>query len=222
MLIKELQLYSSNLKAQADFYIKVLGVTCIARNDQYVSLQMGNSILTIVYKPEAKPYHFAITIPAHKEVEALAWLKARVVIEQEGSNEIIDFTAWNAKAMYFYDPDKNIVELIARNNLKNTVPEPFDTSQFLEISEIGVPTVTIEKVYTQLNAVTGIQIYDGSFDRFCAIGDERGLFICINPKVKDWFPTNDKAFASAFEIMVVEHQKTYRMQYEDEAFKLLG
>ena len=220
MLIKELQLYSSNLKAQADFYTKVLGVTCIARTDQYVSLQMGNSILTIAYKPEATPYHFAITIPAHKEIEALAWLKARVAIEQEGSNEIIDFTAWNAKAMYFYDPDKNIVELIARNNLKNTVPEPFDTSQFLEISEIGVPTVAIENVYTQLNALTGISIYDGSFDRFCAIGDERGLFICINPKVKDWFPTNDNAFASAFEIMVVEQGKEFRVKYEHEELKV--
>ncbi|MBJ2174722.1 VOC family protein [Aureibaculum sp. A20] len=221
MQIKELTIYSSNIKAQADFYTRVLGVTCIISTDQKVSFQLGTSILTIAYKPKATPYHFAINIPANKEVEVLAWLKTKVAIEKEGSNEIIDFTAWNAKAIYFYDQDHNIVELIARKNLNNSTPQPFDASQFLEISEIGMPTTTIEKIYTQLHKLTNIKIYDGSFDRFCAIGDEHGLFICINPKVKDWFPTQDKAFASAFEIMVVEQGKEYCMKYENEALNLL-
>ncbi len=221
MQIKELKIYSSKIKDQADFYSKVLGLKIIKLSDENVSLEFGKSILNIEFKAETTPYHFAINIPANKDVEALEWLKSKVEILKDGNNEIQDFDFWNAKAIYFYDKDENIVELIARKNLNNLSDQKFDANQFLEISEIGLPTLDIEKEFNHLRNLTGVEIFDGGFERFCAIGDENGLFICINKKERVWFPTNDKAFSSEFEIRLIEKGKEYRIDYKNEEIKAL-
>jgi catechol-2,3-dioxygenase len=222
MEIKELKIYSSKIKEQADFYSKVLGLIVIKLTEDNVFLEIGKSILNIEFKAETTPYHFAINIPSNKEYEALEWLKSRVEILKEEGNEIQDFDFWNAKAIYFYDKDKNIVELIARKNLNNLSNQKFDSNQFLQISEIGLPTLNIENEFKQLKSLTGIEIFDGGFERFCAIGDENGLFICINKKVKYWYPTNDKAFSSEFEIRLLEKGNEYRIAYKNEKIKAVA
>jgi catechol-2,3-dioxygenase len=222
MEIKELKIYSSKIKEQADFYSKVLGLSVIKLTEDNVLLEFGKSILNIEFKAETTPYHFAINIPSNKEYEALEWLKSRVGILKEEGNEIQDFDFWNAKAIYFYDKDKNIVELISRKNLNNLSNQKFDSNQFLKISEIGLPTLNIENEFKQLKGLTGIEIFDGGFERFCAIGDENGLFICINKKVKYWYPTNDKAFSSEFEIRLLEKGNEYRIAYKNEKIKAVA
>lgn len=221
MEIKKLKIYSSKIQEQADFYAEVLGLKIINRTDKHVSFEIGRSILEIEYKAATTPYHFAINIPGNKELEALKWLKSKVEILKDGKKEIQEFGSWNAKAIYFYDKDKNIVELIARKNLNNPSSEEFGIDQFIEISEIGLGTTDIEKEFSFLNSHTGIEIFDGGFDRFCAIGDENGLFIGINKKVKDWFPTNDKVFSSDFMIQFIEQGKEYKIDYENQRLKML-
>jgi catechol-2,3-dioxygenase len=221
MLIKELKIYSSNVKAQMDFYEKILGLSVISFTEENVSLTIGDSVLNIEFKQEATPYHFAINIPSNKEEEALGWMKSRVDILKDGKNEIQDFEFWNAKSIYFYDKDDNVVELIARKNLNNSTNHKFDANQLLEISEIGLPTLNIEKDFNQLTKLTGIEMYDGGFERFCAIGDERGMFICVDRKVKGWFPTNDEAFPSEFEIKLVEKEIIYQIKFKDKEIKVV-
>jgi len=219
MRIKKLKIYSSRIQEQADFYTEVLGLKIINQTDTFVSFEIGRSILEIHFKATTTPYHFAINIPCNKDREALEWLRPKVEILKDGKNEIQDFNSWNAKAIYFYDKDKNIVELIARKNLNNASNKDFGIDQFVEISEIGLGTTDIEKEFRFLNNHTGIEIFDGGFDRFCAIGDENGLFICINKKVKDWFPTNDKVFSSEFLIQFIERGKQYQVDYNNNALK---
>ena len=220
MIIKELKLFSSQIKAQTEFYSEVLGLKKLYGSINKVSFQVGSSILHLEYKEDATPYHFAINIPANKEQEALHWLKSRLRILKDDQDEIIDFKAWNAKAIYFYDHDKNIVELIARKNLKNHSELEFSADQFLEISEIGVPTNDIEREYGTLRDVMDIRIYDGGLGNFCAIGDENGLFICINKNRKNWYPTQDKAYFSDFEVIVLQEGKSYCANYRDGAIKV--
>jgi len=222
MRIQELKIYSSNIKEQADFYSKTLGLEIVDQNNQSVFLRLGNSILQIAYRSSTTPYHFAINIPANKDIEALEWTKTRVTLLKDGMKEIHDFDSWNSRAIYFYDQDRNIVELIARKNLNNASDQKFNSGQFLGISEIGLPTQNIEKEFEQLNRLTNIGIYDGTFERFCAIGDEHGLFICINKNVKDWFPTNDKAYSSDFGIKLIEKGKTYEIEYKNEKLRAIA
>ncbi len=190
MKIKELTLYTGRLQDQINFYNKNLQLHLIKETSTSAEFKLGDSTLIFIQKNNITPYHFAINIPPHKEQEALQWLKRRVTILEKDQEQIIDFQTWNAKSIYFYDNDKNIVELISRNNINHEPQEKFDENQLLNISEIGIAVSDLKKT----------EIFDGDFEEFCAVGDETGLFIIINKDKKGWFPTNDKSFSSEFKV----------------------
>ena len=213
MQIKELKIYAQNFKKQTWFYSEIIGLNLIEESDNQVVFLVGKSKLKITRSDKSQPYHFAINIPCNQEGDAYRWLKERVEILKDGENEIQDFNAWNAKAIYFYDMDNNIVELIARRNLENESHEVFDADSMLEISEIGMPVCDIETTFNTLRKMSSIEIFDGGFDKFCAIGDENGLFICIDKRNKDWFPTGDQANSSEFVIKFNEDEKEYKLEF---------
>lgn len=222
MIIKELRLYTPRLREQTLFYSEALGLAIQKRNIREVTFEIGPSLLTMIKSKEAQPYHFAINIPSNKVEEALIWLKSRVAVLRDGHNEIQEFDAWNARAIYFYDKDKNIVELISRKNLDNARKREFGSYQFLELSEIGLATEHIEQKFKLLNSVAKMGIFDGTFERFCAVGDEKGLFICIDKNKKKWYPSGDRPFSSDFEIEFMEGENTYRAEFKEGALSLLA
>jgi catechol-2,3-dioxygenase len=222
MKIKELKIYTQNLLEQTDFYSNLIGLDLIKTSEIEAQFKVGKSILKIVKSEKFNPYHFAINIPSNKENEALEWLKSRVKVLKDGNNEIQDFDFWNAKAVYFYDRDKNIVEFIARKNMNNESKAVFSVNSLLEISEIGMPVNDIKTTFSTLKKIANIEIFDGGFERFCAIGDEIGMFICINKKVKDWFPTGDKAHSSEFEIKINENGRDYDLEFINEEIKAVA
>ena len=200
MKVKELILFTQNLEAQIDFYSKVLEFEIIHRNESSCSFKAGGSVLTFKVEEGSKRYHFAFNIPSNKESEALIWLKERVQLLPFEDNELIDFESWNAKAMYFYDPDMNIVEFIARKNLNIKSESVFSSKSILNISEMALAATNIKETVAILNSIKPIKKYSGDYKRFCALGNEEGLFILANPLVKKWFPTDDEIEESDFKI----------------------
>lgn len=198
MKIGALSLYSSDLDLQTSFYEDILGFPKIAAHDNFAQFQIGQTLLTLLKKESFTPYHFAINIPSNKAPEAYQWLQRKVKLLKDGNDDFIDFKSWNARAMYFYDADRNIVEFIARKNLSVNSSEEFTAREVLGISEIGMPVSDIESAYHQLCEFKEMPIYDGNFDRFCAAGDETGLLIIIDKSKKKWYPTNDPAASSDF------------------------
>lgn len=215
MKIKLLTIYTSQLKEQKQFYTQILQFPLVEASDSHFVVEVGKSRLQFLFQHDATPYHFAINIPSNKSEEAHGWLKKRLTILDNLGSEIVDFENWNAKAIYFYDPDKNIVEFIARQNLAVLSDRPFSQSSVLAISEIGIPVSDIEKTYHELKRLSGFEIYDGSFERFCAVGDEDGLFIVINKEVKNWFPADDPAYSSDFEIKLESHGQELEFRFLD-------
>ncbi|MFD2825901.1 VOC family protein [Leeuwenhoekiella polynyae] len=219
MKIQELKVYTPHLNLQRLFYEETLGLEAFnATNDRF-SVKLGESILVFEERETATPYHFAITIPSNKEKEALIWLKQRVDILNYEGNTIQEFKNWNAKAIYFYDADHNIVEFIARNTLNNQTSDGFSKAQLLEISEIGLPTDAIEQSFIILNKTPGLEVYDGNFERFCAVGDANGLIILIDKNSRKWFPTNDTAYPSDFSLIAKVDRATFRIEYKNEILK---
>lgn len=218
MNIQQLTIYSTDITGLASFYTDVLDLNILEVTKESIKIQIGISTLIIKHKQKATPYHFAINIPANKEFEALNWLKTKVNIIIHEGKEIQHFDNWNARAIYFYDKDRNIVELIARKNLQNSSSKKFDSKLFLEISEIGIVTKDVKKEFSQLKNCTGIHKYFGNFENFCAIGGEHGLFICINKKY--WFPTNDKAYAADFSVQMTEEGKKYLVEFKNSVLKI--
>lgn len=216
MKIKVLKLFTANLSKQKTFYTKALGLSILEEDTTKVVFRLGNSLLEFIQNEKFTPYHFALNIPCNQEQEALSWLKERVTILKDGNNEIQNFESWNAKAIYFYDADYNIVEFIARNTLNNKSAQEFTSNSILEISEIGIPVSDVAKTYNSLSKYVKLPIYSGNLDRFCAIGNEHGLFICINKSSKNWFPTGDKAYASPFEIEFEEQKNSFHFIFKNE------
>jgi hypothetical protein len=129
----------------------------------------------------------------------MEWLREkRIPLLKADGVELVRYKAWHATAMYFYDADRNIIEFIARRDLKADPGEPFAPGRIIGISEIGVAVTDIREAYSSLCQIGDIPVYDGTFDKFCAAGDPGGLLILIDREQKKWFPTDDPAFSSAF------------------------
>jgi len=221
MSFLELKLRSCNIKAQFDFYTKVLGWEPILHREGQICFQLGSSVLTLVADEEATPYHYAINIPSHGEQQALKWLQKRVEVLKGDGEEIVDFSAWNARALYFYDADRNIVEFIARRNLEHPQHCEFGQDSLYEISEVGVASQNLQDICSFLHLKLGLEKFSGNMDNFCAIGEETGLFICIDRNQKQWFPNDDQALPSAFETKVSHQGKQYELCFTGEQMKLL-
>ena len=200
MKIKELTLFTSSLEAQIKFYSEVLELDIISNEVNSCTFEVGNSLLKFVKSENSKPYHFAFNIPSNKEIEAKNWLKKRVQLLPFEENEIINFEDWNAKSLYFYDADKNIMEFISRKNLNVNSALDFSSKSILNISEMALASTNIKETVAFLNGIKSIKKYSGDFNRFGAVGDEEGLFIIVNPTLKKWFPTDDEIYISNFSI----------------------
>lgn len=221
MKIEFLTLYTNQLEEQLRFYERVLKMPVQNITNLSFQVVMGYTILEFQKVETATPYHFAIHIPARQEEQALEWLRERVGILTDQGEEIIDFPAWKARSVYFYDADKNIVEFISREDLFPADSEKFSEESLLGICEIGVATENVEEKFRFLNDHFGLQKFTGDYERFCATGDDGGLFIIINKEIKDWIPTGDTAFASPFEIEFSVKGASSRVAFNNDLFKML-
>jgi catechol-2,3-dioxygenase len=147
-------------------------------------------------------------------------VRQRAGILTDAGREIQDFTGWNARSVYFYDPDGNIVEFISRRNLEYPFLSKFGPDCLCEISEIGIAANNIKPVYSWLNKNLGLTIFDGDLERFCAIGNETGLFICINKETKTWYPTGDPAYPSNFDVSLLIGDKEYSVSFHGQELSL--
>ncbi|MGQ8335911.1 VOC family protein [Sunxiuqinia sp. A32] len=219
MKIRELKIYSSKLKAQKVFYVKTLGLPLLQETEDSFTVAIGKSKLIFQTKENTTPYHYAINIPSNQAMDALSWLQERVEIQKYGDNELVDFINWNATSVYFYDAEQNIVELIARKNLHIQSIDTFDYHAFLSISEVGVPVIDIKKCYEDICRISDMPVYDGDLERFCAVGDEKGLFILVNKDLKNWFPTDDVAYSSDFVIRAENRGEEFSLSFQQGKLK---
>lgn len=200
MKIEELTLYTCNLISQREFYSTLFEFEIISQDAKHCSFNTGQSILTFEYREKSSTYHFAFNIPSNDIKKAQAWLNDRVELLLFDTDEIINFNSWNAKALYFYDPDNNIVEFISRKKININNNQPFSSKSVLSISEIGIASTNMKQSFKIINSFNPIELYSGNFERFCALGNDEGMFILVNPAVKKWFPNDDIIEQSDFEI----------------------
>ncbi|WP_029034671.1 VOC family protein [Salinimicrobium terrae] len=221
MKIEFLKLYTPNLQGQLRFYSEVLALGVEKTSEENFRVKMGFSTLEFEEDRNATPYHIAFHIPALQEEKALQWLKERVEILPGDDKEIIDFPAWRARSIYFYDEDKNILEFISRKHIYEADSEKFSSESILGISEIGLATSNVEESFDFLNSHFGLTKFTGDYEHFCATGDDEGLFIIINKEQKDWIPVGDKAYPSPFEIKISVQNAIFGTSFKHERLTLL-
>ncbi|WP_341277794.1 VOC family protein [Paenibacillus sp. FSL H8-0537] len=187
MKFEHITLWTRRLDALYSFYNEQLGFQVLDRNEQSFTTVIGSTKLTFrATTDQTKPfYHFAINIPENKLAEAKRWLKGKVtLIEEEGRDEVF-FASWDAGAVYFADPAGNIVEFIARHQLKNGTEHPFSFSDCLEVSELGIVAAEVIPVVRELNAL-GIPNWREDSEGLTPVGDEHGLFIVVK-QFRKWY-----------------------------------
>ena len=193
MLIDKLQLFTAQPQELVDFYTVVLELPAAGQD----SVQTGATRLVFLPAPAGwqGAYHFAINIPPNRFAVACDWLRQRTpLLQDQAGDQVFELAApWNAQSVYFADSAGNILELIARRLLPDA-PGPFNASQMLSISEIGLAVEdvprTVERLekFTALAGKPGLQVFSGQDSPdFCAVGDAHGLFIVV-AQGRKWLP----------------------------------
>ena len=140
MKITYLELPTKDLHAQRDFYSKVLEFPAELNSSGLVVRAGNTDILFTQAAPDFDgAYHFAFNIPENQFRAAREWMSNRQTLlhDQSGKDEF-ESESWNSHSVYFKDAAGNVLEFIARHNLKNAVEGDFDSKQILQVSEIGL------------------------------------------------------------------------------------
>ncbi len=132
-------------------------------------------------------YHFAFNIPENKIVAAREWQLARSPLlpipERNRAAglppDIVDYSHWNAHSIFFLDPGGNVVEYIARHDLKNSAAGAFSSRDILGTSEIALIVDDVPATVTQLRSALALESYRGASAEFAALGDESGLVLVM-------------------------------------------
>lgn len=196
--ILRLTLQTRDIAALRQFYTETLGLRLLRNDCDTITIAAGNTDLTFVENAVGNPiYHFAFNIPENKLDAARAWLAPRTPLHREpGGDEVYNFASWNAHAVYFFDPAGNILEFIARHNLKNAAPivrtlhasggpqgavdaaAAFTPADILYASEIGIVVDDVAEAVAAARRDWGLHVFNGTQSHdFAAVGTDEGLLI---------------------------------------------
>lgn len=189
MKIREIILGTHHIAATAAFYTRSLQLPVISESSRHISLQAGSSILTFEEQATATApvYHIAFNIPHNQLPEAIQWIQTfTTLLPVTNNSPIADFSNWNAHAIYFYDNNGNLLELIARHELANESQQLYIDC----ISELGLVTTDPTVYADRLINDHGLPVFSRQprLEQFTALGDDNGLLIIVKAE-RNWFPT---------------------------------
>jgi catechol 2,3-dioxygenase-like lactoylglutathione lyase family enzyme len=208
--IRRLELASSAPVAEMkEFYHQVLGLRVSDEKADRLTVAAGGTPITFVTSTadDGKPfYHFAFNIPENKIVAAHGWQKKRTPLlpipktlrDPKYPDDVVDYSHWNAHSIFFFDPAGNVVEYIARHDLKNAAPGEFGSADILYASEIAFVVDDVAATAAKLKEVAGVASYKGASDQFAAVGDERGLLLVMKRGRVISFDSPEKKAVSVF------------------------
>jgi hypothetical protein len=216
MEIQELTLLTNNLTETKEFYDQIMGFDKLKETETSISFTIGTSKLIFELSKEISnpKYHFAFNIPSNKIDDAVNWTLERTLLITTDNAFITNFDSWNAKSIYFFDFNRNVLEFICRNDLNNQTDKPFSVESILSISEIGlvndqplkIGKEIIERIKTEFFAKGPVR------EDFAAVGNDNGLFVISNP-YRNWYPPNELAEKHKVKAKVKVSNKEYELEF---------
>lgn len=192
MNITQLELPTQDFQAQKDYYANILELP-VELSIEKLEVKAGET--TLVFTQAVSDfdgaYHFAFNIPENQFHAAKEWISRRVPLlsDVQGKDEFSS-ESWNSHSVYFKDAAGNVLEFIARHNLKNAVEGAFDGSQILNVSEVGLPSEDVIGFANELYSQLGVSVFkQEASDVFTPLGDDDGLLI-IPIKDRIWIPNS--------------------------------
>ena len=192
MNITYLELPAKDLQAQRDYYSNILELPVKTSSIELkVTVGATELVFTQADSNFDGAYHFAFNIPENQFASAKEWITGRspLLRDMDGKDEFAS-ESWNSHSVYFKDAAGNVLEFIARHNLKNTVDGNFNSDQILNVSEIGLPSENVIDFANGLCTQLDLSVFKQEpSDTFTPIGDDNGLFI-IPIKDRIWIPNS--------------------------------
>ena len=192
LLSLELQMAAAVMPAMKAFYGKTLDLRLVNERTDRFTVEAGETKITFVSTSDSSDgrapfYHFAFNIPENKILKALEWQKARTPmlsiperLRTPGyPSEVADSRQWNAHSVFFLDPGGNVVEYIARHDLKNSDASPFSWADILYASEIGLVVDDVASAANAVKATAALDHYKAANADVTAIGDEWGMLLLM-------------------------------------------
>ena len=203
--ILRLRLRAQRLPAMADFYGGVLGFSTGFSGQRLVVQGGGTEIVFEPAETGEKPiYHLAWAIPENKLARAKAWLTRRtpLLVHTDGRDEFL-FRHVNRSAVYFADPVGNVLELIARHNLRDGREGDFTTEDILYVNHAGLVVDDMSAAIEGLRAGLGLELRREPTPHFAQLGDEYRHLVLVTRK-RLWLPEG-KVPAEVFATDIVLH-----------------
>lgn len=199
---------AASLDAMRAFYGDRLGLQ-VAQEGTSLTIKVGDTRIVFVHDGAAgEPfYHFAFNIPENKIRLARDWQHERSPLlpipernrAQGYPPEVVDYSHWNAHSIFFFDPGGNVVEYIARHDLKNAKDGPFSSRDILCTSEIGLIVDDVPAMAGPLQRDFLLPTYREASADFTALGDEHGLVLVMRRgRVLDFNPDSSAKAAQVF------------------------
>ena len=190
MNIQKLELLTANLQVQEDFYSTILELPVELTSSGLLVTAGATDILFAQAAPNFDgAYHFAFNIPENHYHAAKKWISDRIpLLRDKTGKEDFESENWNSNSVYFLDATGNVLEFIARHNLQNAAHGDFDSSQILNVSEIGLPSEDVIGLANKICAQLSLSVFKQEpNDTFTPVGDEDGLLI-LPVQNRIWMP----------------------------------
>lgn len=210
MKIQELHLLARDLKAQEDFYGRILGLETEMISPNKLKILSGENVLWYhSSNREFAIYHFAFLIPTGSLESAIDYIESKgIELLPHQGDKIIHFE--NGRSIYFYDADRNIAELIERPLVDYPPKSEFNITDLIKLNEIGLPCSDPVSLGNTLCAEHGILAMNPSsfHDRFAWVGDHEGVLILVK-NGRHWLPTSTPAGPNPFSVSYREREKNH-------------
>ena len=190
--ITTLELSAKDLEPQRDFYANTLELP-VELESSILKVKAGKTDLAFTQAPMEfdGAYHFAFNIPENQFYAAKAWISGRIaLLRGENGQGEFGLNTWNSHSVYFKDAAGNVLEFIARHDLKNAAQADFDSRQILNVSEIGLPSENVIEFTNELCTSLGLSVFrQEPNETFTPVGDDNGLLI-LPIKDRIWMPNS--------------------------------
>lgn len=220
--IAEIRMKSARIDELRRFYKETLELPVTLKDDQ-LTIAAGSTRL--IFSPtessDNEPfYHYAFNIPENKIEAARQWQKKRTPLIRRGKSEIIHFSGINAHSVYFNDPAGNIVEYIARHDLKNSASGGFGPKDMLYASEIGLVVDDVLQTVDEIRDSLGMSAFKGKKGRsFSPVGDAHALLILVKRNRK-WFPAGKQPAKVHPVQATIRGAKPARLHYDNLGYRI--
>ena len=192
MLITRLELLTADLTVQRNFYVDVLDLP-VNLTSSSLEVKVGDTDLVFrqAWSDFDSAYHFAFNIPENQFQAGKHWISSQIpLLQDESGKEVFESQSWNSDSVYFKDAAGNVLEFIARHNLRNAIEGEFDSTHILNISEIGLASEDVVGFANELCTRLGVSPFmQEPNENFTPVGDDHGLLI-LPSRGRIWIPNS--------------------------------